>query len=106
MTVSEITIEDVVEYLKLEEDQYTEKLMGTILEAAKSYVSEYTGLPQAADDDRKTLDSYPEISLAVYVVCQDMYDNRSMYIGQTGTAKNYTNKTVETILEMHRRNLL
>jgi len=35
------------------------------------------------------------------ILCQDMYDNRSMYVD-----KNNLNKVVETILGMHSVNLL
>lgn len=93
MKVSEITTEHVVEYLRAEEE-FPEKLE-PMLTAAKSYISNYTGIPI------EELDNYDEFYTVVMVLCQDMYDNRSYYV-----ERNYVNKTVSTILDMHRRNLV
>lgn len=94
MKISEITIEHVAEYLRIDEQCETDKLQ-PILAAAKAYISSYTGIPAAE------LDSYEEFYTVVMVLCQDMYDNRSYYV-----ERNYENKTVSTILDMHRRNLV
>lgn len=102
MKVSEIKIEDVAEYLKLEDDEYSSVQMTAILTAAKEYVSDYTGIPQKTDTtEGKTLDDYEKFTLAVMVLCQDMYDNRSYYV-----ERNNVNKVVESILNMHRTNYL
>ena len=100
MIVSEIRVEDAAEYMKLEEDQYQRELLEAVLEAAKDYVSGYVGLPISSDTG-DSLDQHKDISLAVLALVQDMYDNRSMQVD-----KNNVNKTVESILNMHRRNLL
>jgi len=47
------------------------------------------------------LDAYEDFVIAVYVLCQDMYDNRSYYV-----EKDNVNKVVESILGMHCLNLL
>lgn len=47
------------------------------------------------------LDAYPDFVIVVYVLVQDMYDNRSLYVD-----KNNLNKVVDTILGMHSINLL
>lgn len=47
------------------------------------------------------LDVYEDLSIAAYVLVQDMYDNRVMYVD-----KSNVNKVVETILGMHSRNLI
>lgn len=94
MKVSEITTEHVAEYLRIDEENESEKLY-PILTAAKSYISNYTGIPL------EELDNYEEFYTAVMVLCQDMYDNRSYYV-----ERNYVNKTVSAILDMHRRNLV
>ena len=49
----------------------------------------------------ETLDSYSDFVIVVYVLCQDMYDNRTMYVDNK-----IINKTVQTILDMHTRNNL
>ena len=47
------------------------------------------------------LDAYSDFVIAVYILVQDMYDNRSLYVD-----KNSMNRVVETILNMHSTNLL
>jgi hypothetical protein len=92
--VSEITINDIAEYIHLDEiGEAEENQLSTFLIIAKDYIQNYTGL-----DD---LDEYTDLVLAVYVLCQDMYDNRTMYID-----KGNVNKVVQTILDMHTRNNL
>lgn len=102
MKVSEMTIGDVAKYLNLEEDEYSSVQMSAILLAAKEFVSDYTGIPQKTEDaEGKTLDDYEKFTLAVMVLCQDMYDNRSYYVERSNV-----NKVVESILNMHRINFL
>lgn len=93
--VSDVTIQDIANYLRIAELTDSEQaFIGQILEAAKTYVMKYTGL------DAEGLDGAPDIVIAVYVLCADMYDNRSMYV-ESGISQ-----TVETILSMHSVNLL
>ena len=89
--VSEITTADIAEFIRLGEVSEAEnKQLQTFLAVAKDYVTNYTAL--------KDLDEYADLVIAVYVLCQDMYDNRSLYID-----KNNPNKVVQTILDMHTR---
>ena len=103
--VSEITIQDVANYLKL--DDYEESDIETYLNIAKNYISNYTGIPEAYEDDLEedeeveTLDSYADFIIVVYVLCQDMHDNRCMYVNSGNI-----NKVVQTILDMHTKNFL
>lgn len=92
MKVSEITSENLVEYLRLDEE---DDLLEEILTAAKHYVQTYTGLKE------EEIDQHEDISHAVFVLCQDMHDNRAMYVD-----KSNVNKVVDTILGMHSVNLL
>lgn len=100
--VSEITTRDVADYLRLTE--YEESDIETYLNIAKNYISNYTGIPEwdeyeyDEDEDVETLDSYADFVIVVYVLCQDMYDNRSMYVNGGNV-----NKVVQTILDMHTR---
>lgn len=96
--VSEITIKDVADYLRL--DNYVESENETYLNVAKNYISSYTGIP-IINEDGESLDDFPDFVIVVYVLCQDMYDNRTMYVD-----KSNVNKVVQTILDMHSRNLL
>lgn len=89
--VSEITTKDIADFIRLGEvSDAEEKQLQTFLTVAKDYITNYTAL---AD-----LDEYADLVIAVYVLCQDMYDNRSLYID-----KNNPNKVVQTILDMHTR---
>ena len=99
--VSEITIEDVARYMRV--DDYEESDIETYLNIAKSYISNYTGIPEAdeyeEEEEADTLDTYSDFVIVVYILCQDMYDNRCMYVNSGNI-----NKVVQTILDMHTRN--
>ncbi len=103
MKVSEITVKDIVNYLRLSEvSEEDNKNIELFLNIAKNYIENYTGIPQMSDDkEKETLDTYSDFIIVVYVLCQDMYDNRAMYVD----GKNINN-TVKTILDMHTRNNL
>lgn len=96
--VSEITIKDVADYIRL--DDYEDRDIETYLNIAKSYISSYTGIPVTSEEG-ESLDDFPDFVIVVYVLCQDMYDNRSMYVEKANV-----NKVVQTILDMHTRNNL
>ncbi len=98
MKVSEITVKNLSDYLKLDfqnlsSDELTE--LTTLLQVSQAFVEEYTGLNSSEVDKHETF------VIAVYVLVQDMYDNRSLYLD-----KNNINKVVEMILNMHSVNLL
>lgn len=103
MKVSEITVKDIINYLRLAEvSEEDNKNIELFLNIAKNYIENYTGIPQMSEDkDIETLDTYSDFIIVVYVLCQDMYDNRCMYVD----GKNINN-TVKTILDMHTRNNL
>lgn len=94
-TVSDIGVSDVADYLRICELTSEEQtFIDQILEASKAYIMKYTGLDAAGMDDSA------DLVMAVYVICQDMYDNRSLYV--SGNISN----TIETILGLHSINLL
>ena len=103
MKVSEITAKDIANYLRLSEvSSEDEKDIDLFLNIAKNYIENYTGIPQKSENaEDETLDTYSDFIIVVYVLCQDMYDNRRMYV----EGKNINN-TVKTILDMHTRNNL
>ena len=102
MKVSEITVSNIAEYLRLETGEYNELELANLLTVAKKFISNYTGIPITSEDPLvETLDSHEDFYIVVMVLCQDMYDNRSYYV-----EKNNLNKVVETILGMHSVNLL
>ena len=92
--VSDITYQDIAEYIRLDEvtadDQNT---LNNLLNISKSFIRNYTGLLD--------LDGYPDFIIVVFILCQDMWDNRTLYVDNSNL-----NKVVETILGMHQVNLL
>ena len=103
MKVSEITAKEVANYLRLSEiSEEDKKDIELFLNIAKNYIENYTGILQKSENvEDETLDTYSDFVIVVYVLCQDMYDNRTMYVD----GKNINN-TVKTILDMHTRNNL
>lgn len=104
MKVSEIKTENIANYLKITEvDESLEEDLSTFLEIAINYIENYTGIPRKKKDveQSENLDDYNDLIIVIYILCQDMYDNRAMYID-----RNYKNDTVKTILDMHTRNNL
>jgi hypothetical protein len=95
--VSEITINDVADYIRVD---YEDSNIETYLNIAKNYISNYTGIPITSEDG-ESLDDFPDFVIVVYVLCQDMHDNRTLYVD-----KSNINKVVQSILDMHRRNFL
>lgn len=96
MTFSTINTTDVANYLRLGAvTQDEQSLLTTMLNSAKSYVLKYTGLTESQADLAN------ELVIAVLVLCQDMWDNRALYVDSDNV-----NKVVETILGMHSINLL
>ena len=96
MKVSEITFKDIAEYLRLSEvSKEDETFLTNLIKVATEFIKSYTGL---TDEE---VDKHEDIVIVVYVLCQDMYDNRVLYID-----KSNLNKVVETILGMHCVNLL
>lgn len=94
--VSDITAESVAEYLRLDEVTDSEiNTLAMLISIATSYIKSYTGLNDAG------VDKYPEFVIVVLILCQDMWDNRTMYVDSKEL-----NNTVQSILAMHSVNLL
>ena len=94
--VSDITVESVADYLRLDEVTDSEKnTLATLISVATSYIKSFTGLDDAG------VDKYHEFVIAVLILCQDMWDNRTMYVDSKDM-----NNTVRSILYLHSVNLL
>ena len=92
--VSDITAADVAEYLRLPEVTATDTTtIDNLIGVAKTFIQNYTG--------QSDLDDFQDFVIVVFILCQDMWDTRSLYIDKTNL-----NKVVETILGMHSINLL
>lgn len=94
--VSDITYEDIADYLRITElDNDDINTLNNLLSVSKNFIMNYTGRTE------KELDNYNDFVIVVFVLCQDMFDNRTLYVD----SKNLNN-VVETILGMHSVNLL
>lgn len=97
MKIGDITETDVCSYLRLDEPSPELPL---IMAAAQSYIKNYTGL------SAEEIDQYDELSIAYMVLCQDMHDNRAMYVEGSRGQTPGVNKVIDSILGMHCVNLL
>lgn len=94
--VSEVTSTDLAEFLRVGEVTPSEEgFLKTIIGAATSYMCKYTGL------DAAQLDGSQDFVPVLLVLCQDMYDNRALYVDSANV-----NQMVQSILDMHSVNLL
>lgn len=94
--VSDITVKCVADYLRLDEVAESENdTLTMLISIATSFIKSYTGLDDA------DVDKYPEFVIVVLILCQDMWDNRTMYVDSKDL-----NNTVQSILTMHSVNLL
>ncbi len=94
--VSEVTYEDVADYLRLGDLTYDEiNTLNTLITISKSFISQYTGR------NEEDIDRFPDFVIVLLILCQDMWDNRALYVDKTNL-----NHVVETILGLHSVNLL
>lgn len=97
MKVSEITVNHIIDYLifdyEISEGERAE--LNTLISIAKAFIKSYTGL---SDEE---IDNHEDFVIVVYILTQDMWDNRTLYVDNKSL-----NKVVETILGMHSVNLL
>lgn len=95
--VSDITAQNIADYLRIAElTTEDESYITTTIDVAKDYILKYTGIV-----DKETLDNYKDMIIVVFVLCQDMYDTRALYVDNSNV-----NRVVENILGLHQRNLL
>lgn len=94
--VSEVTSTDLAEHLRVGEVTPSEEgFLKTIIGAATAYMCKYTGLTM------EQLDESSDLVIALFVLSQDMYDNRALYVDSANV-----NLAVQSILDMHSVNLL
>lgn len=93
MKVSEITTNDVAEYLRVETSEAAS--LQPLLDSAKAYIKSYTGL------DDEAVDKHPDLVPVVFVLVADYYDNR-----EYTSKSNNVNKVVKSTLDMYCTNLL
>ena len=92
MKVSDITYTDIANYIRLTEvSQEEQSLLTNLISIAKAFIKDNTGV--------ENLDEFDDFVIVIFILCQDMYDTRSLYVD-----KSDLNKAVETILGMHSLN--
>ena len=96
LKVSEVTSADLAEFLRVGEVTPSEEgFLKTIIGAATAYMCKYTGLTTAQ------LDESQDFVPVLLVLCQDMYDNRALYVDSANVSR-----MVQSTLDMHSVNLL
>lgn len=94
--VSEITYEDVASYIRLSEvSQDDENTLTNLISISIAYIMGFTGLTS------EELDEHQDLIIVVLILCQDMWDNRTLYVDNSNL-----NNVVESILGMYCVNLL
>ena len=92
--VSEISYSDLADYIRVDELTATEiNTLNNLLEIAKAYIKKYTGV--------EDLDSDKDFVIVVFILVQDMWDNRTLYVDSSNI-----NHVVDSILSLHAVNLL
>jgi hypothetical protein len=94
MKVSDITYQEIADYIRLTEvSPEDESLLTNLIGIAKSFIKGNTGV--------EDLDEFDDFVIVVFILCQDMYDNRTNYVDSDNV-----NKVVESIMNLHSVNLL
>lgn len=91
MKVSEITNSNLLDYLKIDDDED----LTVYFEAANDFVKNYTGL---TDEE---IDAKPSIVPLIYVLVAEYYENR-----QYTVSNDKVNAVISSTLDMYRKNLL
>ena len=94
MKISEVTITDLKEYANVDHD-YDDRIFSNILSSSKAYIKSYTGL----NDEQ--IDNKEDLTIALMVLCNEMYDNRVFSVQDTKA-----NTVITNILDMYSVNLL
>ena len=98
MKVSEITQDVILNHLREEESNLEFEdinLINVMKKASIEFCKSQTNLSE------EQLDQHEDITIAVLTLVSDMWDNRSMTVQRSNT-----NMVVDTILGMHRMNLV
>lgn len=98
MKISEVTVKELADYMRLDEPSEVENSeIERMRSMAVSFMSDYTGL--TADQ----LDEHENLTHALFILVTDFFDNRNLYLDSKSTS---INKSAECILKMHSVNLL
>ena len=93
MKISEITLAEAKEHLRIDDD-YDSLMIENYLKMAKNYVLKYTGLNKEKADEEE------DLSFAVLAIVGEFYEINSV------TSQTKINPMVRSILDMHSINYL
>lgn len=97
MKVSELNLDIVSNYIRVDVTADTKPILDMVLSAAISYCMTYMGIT-----DKTTLDDYEDMPIAVLSLCGEFYDNRTF----TAVENAVVNPTAQAILDKYSMNLL
>lgn len=101
MKVSEVTVEELANFMRLDEPSDIElEEIESMRASAIDYMCKYTGLSV------EQLDEHENLVHALHVLVADFFDNRNLYLSTNSAKEPHLNKAVECILNMHSVNLL
>lgn len=95
MKINDVTVTDLKDYLNIMHDE-DDALIRSILFGTRAYIKNYTGL------STENMDNYDELSITLFVIASEMYDNRLMTVDKISKV----NPLVEAMLNLHSINLL
>jgi hypothetical protein len=105
MKISSVQISDLKGYANVYHN-LDDTLFTSILMAGKQFISTYTGLPLVDDPSTTDVvedncDAHEDLTIALFVLSNEMYDNRMMTVDS-----NKINFVIKQILDSHSVNLL
>lgn len=97
MKMSEIGIEDIKEYCRVESGE-EDNLFSVILDAGKQFIMSQTGMTAEECDEKA------DLTIALLLICSDLYENR-VYSMTTGKTIN-VNPAADAIISQYCMNIL
>ena len=74
MKLSEVTLDEVINYMSVYFDEDDYLIENVIMPSAKGYISSIT------KRTLEELENYPEVTITFLIVCLHLYDNRTMIL--------------------------
>lgn len=96
MKISEITLNDVKEYINAPDE--TDRNVQMLIDASKKFILGRTGIKE------DELDNYEDLTMVLLILCSDLYDQRQFMLDSNNGVP--LNVIVESILNMHSFNLV
>lgn len=96
MKISEITLNDVKEYINAPDE--TDRNVQMLIDASKKFILGRTGIKE------DKLDNYEDLTMVLLILCSDLYDQRQFMLDSNNGVP--LNVIVESILNMHSFNLV